>query len=67
MVGKNSSRLKGRTSPFPERPPRFLRTLSYEYRFTDLHEKEVTGKWWKRNYLGFYSQPFSINLEDKAE
>ena len=39
-------------NPFSEQPPRYLRVLAFEYRFTTPEEKEATGNWWKRKYLG---------------
>jgi len=39
-------------NPFEERPPRYLRVLAFDYRFTTPEEKERTGNWWKRTYLG---------------
>jgi hypothetical protein len=41
-------------NPFPDQPPRFLRVLAYRYRFTSCAERERTGDWWKREYLGLF-------------
>lgn len=41
-------------NPFPDRPPRFLRVLAYDYRFTTPEEKAETGNWWQRSYLGVF-------------
>lgn len=54
-----------RTNPFKEKPPKYIRALFFEYHFTTLQEKKETGHWWKRHYLGFYSPPFSLNIEEK--
>jgi predicted DCC family thiol-disulfide oxidoreductase YuxK len=35
-------------NPFRERPPRFVRSVTWDYRFTTLAEKRATGAWWKR-------------------
>jgi hypothetical protein len=35
-------------NPFPDRPPRFLRAVSYQYFFTNFHELRTTGVWWRR-------------------
>jgi hypothetical protein len=42
------------SNPFPDRPPRYVRALRYEYRFTDPAERRQTGRWWKRELLGRY-------------
>jgi hypothetical protein len=39
--------------PF-ERPPRFLRLLIYQYRFTSRSEKQASGHWWQRTLVGQY-------------
>ena len=44
-------RLLGR-NPFPENPPRYLRVVLYEYRFTDAAERRATGAWWHRERRG---------------
>ncbi len=47
------------TNPFPGAPPRYVRALLYDYKFTTLEEKRRTGKWWKRELLGAYTPVFS--------
>lgn len=39
-------------NPFPEGPPRYLRVEVYDYRFTGPAERQETGQWWTREYLG---------------
>ncbi len=34
--------------PFPEAPPKFIRIILYQYRFTDRAEWRKTGDWWHR-------------------
>ena len=41
-----------RSNPFPDTPPRFVRALLYRYRFTTRREREQTGAWWVRTYVG---------------
>ncbi len=41
-------------NPFPDRPPRYVRALLYEYRMTDLETKRHTGAWWRRELIGTY-------------
>lgn len=44
-----------RRDPFPDRPPRFVRALLYEYEPASLDEHRRTGAWWRRTLLGAYS------------
>lgn len=48
------------TNPFPNRPPKFIRAEVDDYRFTDFAEKSETGNWWKSQYRGPYTRPFSL-------
>jgi predicted DCC family thiol-disulfide oxidoreductase YuxK len=41
-------------NPFPKTPPRYVRALLYDYRFTDSLEKKATGAWWHREPAGLY-------------
>jgi hypothetical protein len=40
-------------SPFPDRPPFYVRAQFYEYRFADSQEG-AKGLWWHRRLLGPY-------------
>jgi len=35
-------------NPFPDKPPRYMRAMFYDYRFTTAEEHRQTGAWWKR-------------------
>jgi lipase maturation factor 1 len=39
-----------RTNPFPDKPPRFVRALVYDYHFSG----RGSGEWWTRELLGNY-------------
>ena len=54
LEGSPPSRRFSRTNPFAGRPPRYLRTMLYDYRFTDAAERRRTGAWWRRRALGPY-------------
>jgi hypothetical protein len=41
-------------NPFPNAPPRYLRAVVYEYRFTTAAERHATGAWWHREPQGLY-------------
>ncbi len=36
------------TNPFSRAPPKFIRIVLYQYRFTDRAERRNTGNWWHR-------------------
>lgn len=41
-------------NPFPDKPPKYIRALLYEYEFTDLGTLRSTGRRWKRELKGLY-------------
>jgi predicted DCC family thiol-disulfide oxidoreductase YuxK len=45
-------------NPFPNGPPRYVRAVLYDYRFTDAGQRRATGAWWKRRALGLYCPVF---------
>ena len=47
-------------NPFPETPPRYVRAVLYDYRFTDLETKREKGTWWKRERRGLYCRPIAL-------
>lgn len=49
-----------RVNPFPDKPPKYVRALFYDYEFTSWKERKRTGDWWKRTLIGRYSPTFSM-------
>jgi hypothetical protein len=41
-------------NPFRDAPPQEVRTVLYQYWFTDFETKRRTGAWWRRELLGEY-------------
>jgi hypothetical protein len=41
-------------NPFPDAPPKMIRTTLYDYRFTKLGEPDAKNAWWRRRELGAY-------------
>ena len=41
-------------NPFPGHPPRFVRVVRYDYRFTSRTERAQSGDWWQREVTDFY-------------
>jgi lipase maturation factor len=44
-----------RRDPFAGAPPRQVRTVLWQYWFTDRAERRATGRWWRRRLLGAWA------------
>ena len=42
-------------NPFPQSPPEYVRAVLWQYWFTSMEEKRLTGAWWRREYVGLYA------------
>jgi predicted DCC family thiol-disulfide oxidoreductase YuxK len=42
------------SNPFPRAPPKYIRAILYEYKFTDAATRRKTGAWWRRVPKGLY-------------
>jgi lipase maturation factor len=63
MEGSPSVLRLFRRDPFHGRPPAMVRTVLWQYWFTDLRTEEKTGMWWRRRVLG----PFTGTLRRAAD
>ncbi len=52
-------------NPFPEKPPRYVRAVLYQYHFT--HSGDGGAAWWRREFLDLYSPPISLRAKDEVE
>ncbi|MBA3722987.1 MAG: lipase maturation factor family protein [Parachlamydiaceae bacterium] len=43
-----------RENPFQNHPPKYIRSLLYDYEFSTAEEKKTNGWWWHRELLGEY-------------
>ncbi len=59
-------RLMGR-DPFEGRPPRQVRAVVYDYRFTDLATHRRTGDWWRRRLEGEFCSVSSSRPAEAPE
>ena len=41
-------------SPFPASPPRYIRSMTYHYRFSDWAEHQNSNAFWNRELVGPY-------------
>jgi hypothetical protein len=64
---EGSPEVKGllEADPFGGRPPRYVRAMLYDYRFTDVEERRKTGNWWKREVKGQYLPPVGLRVSDR--
>lgn len=44
-----------KSNPFPQKPPRQVRAVLWQYWFTSMAEKRAQGLWWRRQLLGLYA------------
>jgi lipase maturation factor 1 len=54
-------------NPFPHAPPRYIRAVMYDYRFTDFATRRKTGAWWRRQEQGLYLPPFSLPAQGEPK
>jgi len=43
------------SNPFPNKPPREVRAVIWQYWFTTMSEKRRQGLWWRREFVGLYA------------
>ena len=48
-------------TPFADHPPRYVRAVLYQYRFSDLAERRATGRWWTRERDRLYLPEVSLD------
>ncbi|MDA0772605.1 MAG: lipase maturation factor family protein [Cyanobacteria bacterium] len=49
-----------KTNPFPDKAPKYIRALLYDYKFTSLDEYSKTKNYWKPKLLGVYLPKTSL-------
>ncbi len=51
------------SNPFSDTPPKLMRAVRYEYRFSTIAEWRETGAWWVREEAGMYCPPVGLRSE----
>jgi lipase maturation factor 1 len=46
-------------NPYPDTPPRFVRTVLWQYWFSTPEQKHIAGAWWKRQLVSAYAPTLS--------
>jgi hypothetical protein len=44
-----------RHNPFPHQPPKYIKSVVYDYEWSSAKEKKENGNWWRRTFIGNYS------------
>ena len=52
-------------NPFPQKPPRQVRAVLWQYWFTTMAEKRAQGLWWRRQLLGLYAPTIELDSDGK--
>ncbi|OHE89355.1 MAG: hypothetical protein A3G75_06745 [Verrucomicrobia bacterium RIFCSPLOWO2_12_FULL_64_8] len=47
-------------NPFPDKPPRQIRAVLYDYHFTNRATRAATGRWWRRTPSEYYYPTFTL-------
>jgi hypothetical protein len=55
-----------RSDPFRGKPPQMVRTILWQYWFTDMDTKRKTGAWWRRQELGAFSPIVTRSADGSA-
>ena len=53
-------------NPFAGAPPTQVRTVIYQYWFTDMKTKRETGNWWRRELLGAYAPELQLEPDGRV-
>ena len=51
-----------RADPFGGKPPPLVRTVLWQYWFTDPATKRATGAWWRRELIGPFTGPIALSV-----
>jgi uncharacterized membrane protein YphA (DoxX/SURF4 family) len=55
-----------RFNPFAQAPPRMVRSLVWQYWFTDRATKRASGQWWRREFRGVYAPTLERTSDGKV-
>ncbi len=55
-----------RSNPFAGSPPKQIRSVLWQYWFTDRATKRATGQWWRREFRGLYAPTLERTPEGKV-
>jgi hypothetical protein len=53
-------------NPFSQAAPKQVRAVLWQYWFTTMQEKRMTGNWWRRQFLGLYAPTLELQPNGKV-
>jgi hypothetical protein len=54
-----------RTDPFRGQPPKIVRSVLWQYWFTDMKTMQSTGEWWRRREIGQFAPPAMRGIDGR--
>jgi hypothetical protein len=66
VEGSSSVASLFRDDPFNGVPPKIVRTVLWQYWFTDMATMRRTGEWWRRSELGPFAPPAVRGIDGKV-
>ena len=54
-----------RSDPFAKGPPKLMRSVVWQYWFTDRATKRATGQWWRREFRGLYAPTLALTSDGR--
>ena len=54
-------------NPFPDAPPRLVRAVLYDYRFTHLGDPGSAGAWWRREKKGLFCPVLTLDADGRVQ
>jgi len=54
-------------NPFPDKPPRLVRAVLWQYWFSTLQEKRTQGIWWRRQLIGAYAPTLTVGPDGRID
>ena len=54
------------SNPFPDHPPRYVRAVVYDYRFSDRQTREQPGAWWTARPMRLFVAPVALRRAEPA-
>jgi lipase maturation factor 1 len=53
--------------PFPDKPPRLVRAVLWQYWFSTMQEKRAQGIWWRRQLVGAYAPTLTVGPDGRFD
>ena len=67
LAGSTAASALLENNPFPDEPPRLLRAVLYDYRFTRLGDRGSAGAWWRREKKGLFCPVLTLDADGRVQ